>query len=164
MLIKHISHRPMLLEILENDKILVFYISYKIWLRSVHVFNLVYVIGNIVKWKWNCNIWINIKHCGKYVVFQLFNLILMLETKNCIVSKKPHQPIQTWFDLIQILLLKSTERNQTACFFILRFGWLLPSKPNQTAPRRPLKERIKIYYILKLKKKEFMGLAWLIWL
>jgi len=39
----------MLLGILENDEILVFCISYKIGLRFVHVFNLVYVVGNIVK-------------------------------------------------------------------------------------------------------------------
>jgi len=37
-----------LLEILENDKIIVFCISYKIGLRFVHVFNLVYVVGNII--------------------------------------------------------------------------------------------------------------------
>jgi len=40
-----------LLEILENDKIKVLCISYKIGLYFVHVFNLVYVVGNIVKWK-----------------------------------------------------------------------------------------------------------------
>jgi len=38
-----------LIEILENNKILVFCISYKIGLHFVHLFNLVYVIGNIVK-------------------------------------------------------------------------------------------------------------------
>jgi len=37
-----------LLELLENDKILVFYISYAIELIFVHVFYLVYVVW----WKW----------------------------------------------------------------------------------------------------------------
>jgi len=36
-----------LLEILENDKILVFCITYKIGLHFVHVFNLVYVVGTL---------------------------------------------------------------------------------------------------------------------
>jgi len=35
--------------ILKNDKILVFFISYKIGLRFVQVFNLVYVVENIGK-------------------------------------------------------------------------------------------------------------------
>jgi len=39
----------MLLEFLENDKILVFCISYKIGLLFVHIFNLVYVVGNVVE-------------------------------------------------------------------------------------------------------------------
>jgi len=72
------------------DKILVISISYKIELVFVHIFNLVYVVENIVKWKLNCNVWWSLKHCWKYVVFHLFNLILMLKTKYYIVSKKPH--------------------------------------------------------------------------
>jgi hypothetical protein len=131
-----------LLKILENDKILFFCISYKIELRFVHVFNLVYVVGNIIKWKWNCNIWWNLKYWWKYVVFQLFNLILMLQTKIYIVLKKtaPTDPTKTafvWFGLIQILFLKSTEPNQTAYFFMLRFRWLLPSKPTKLHREHP---------------------------
>jgi len=49
-----------LLELLENDKILAFCISYEIRLLFVYVFNLVYVVGNILKWKWNCNVWWNL--------------------------------------------------------------------------------------------------------
>jgi len=169
MLIKHISLRPILietfikwhifslvrfllcflfikriyvlLEILKNDKILVFCIYYKIGLCFVHVFNLVYVVVNIVKWKWNCNIWWNLKHCWKYVVFQHFNLILMLETKNCIVSKKtaPTNPTQTalfWFVLVRILFLKSTKPNQTILFYLA--VWItFTFKLNQTASQTP---------------------------
>jgi len=40
-----------LLKLLENDKILVFCISYKIGLLFVHVFYLVYVVGNIIELK-----------------------------------------------------------------------------------------------------------------
>ena len=60
----------------------------------------------------------------------------MLETKKNYCLKKMHQPIQSkphWFGLVRILFLKSTEPNQTAWFFISRFGWLLRSKLNQTA-------------------------------
>jgi len=39
-----------LLELLENDKILVFYISCRIKLQFIHIFNLVYDVGNIVGW------------------------------------------------------------------------------------------------------------------
>ena len=86
----------MLLKLLENDKILVFYISYKIELIFVHVFNFVYVV------------------CRKYVVFYLFNSILLLETKEIIVSKKPHQPIQpnhiVWFSLKKVYYLFFKEK------------------------------------------------------
>jgi len=37
-----------ILELLENDKILIFCISHKILLVFVHVFKLVYDVGNIV--------------------------------------------------------------------------------------------------------------------
>jgi len=46
-----------LLELLKNDKISAFYISYRIGLIFVHIFYyLVYVVG----WKWNCNVGWNI--------------------------------------------------------------------------------------------------------
>ena len=60
----------------------------------------------------------------------------MFGNKKIILSQKtaPTNPIQTalfWFGLY----FKS-QPNRT--HFILRFGWLLVSKPNQPAPRTPL--------------------------
>jgi len=122
-----------LLEILENDKILVFFISYKIGLRFVQVFNLVYVVENIGKWKWNFNIWWYLKHCWKYVVFPLLNLILMLEK---IVSsrKKPHQPIQPkppWFGLV--FKVNRTKPNCMLFYLAVRKIFNLKTEPNRTA-------------------------------
>jgi hypothetical protein len=79
-------------KLLANDKILVFYISYKIELIFAHVFNLVYVV------------------CQKYVVLYLFNSILLLETKKIIYLKKnrtnrsnPNRIGSIWFGLDCIL-------------------------------------------------------------
>ena len=71
-------------------------------------------------------------------MFYLFNSILMLKTKNCIVSKKTASTDPTQTALVRFRFYFKSQPNQTACFFILRFGWLLTSKPNQTAPQTPL--------------------------
>ena len=60
----------------------------------------------------------------------------------------PSIHFQWWINFLFISrLTASTEPIQTACFFILRFGWLLCSKPNQTAPRTPLTHMIEeVFY------------------
>jgi len=48
-------------KLFEDDKILVFcifFIEYDYFFAQV--FNLVYIVGNIIKWKWNCNVWWNL--------------------------------------------------------------------------------------------------------
>jgi len=57
----------------------------------------------------------------------------------CLRKTAPTDPTQTalfWFGSDFILKVNWTKANQTTCLYILRFRWLLDSKPNQTKPNR----------------------------
>ena len=75
------------------------------------------------------------EHCWKYVVFYLFNSILMLKTKNCIVSKKSHQPIQPkphWFGLDFILKVNGTKPNRMFFYLAVQMTFSFKTEPNCT--------------------------------
>jgi len=110
---------------LENDKSFL-----------VHVFNLVYVYGNIVENK----------------LFLTFNLILMLKTKNCIGSQKnvTVEPIQTalvWFGSVFILKLNWTKPNCMFFYLAVRMTFSLKAEPNCTT------NTYTLYTALDLKRQ-----------
>jgi len=109
-----------LLEILEKDKILVISISYKIELVFVHVFNLVYVVENIVKWKLNSNVWWSLKHCNVWWSFILYQ-------KNRTNRSNPNR-----IGLVRILFLKSTEPNRMFFYLAIWMTFTLKTEPNRT--------------------------------
>jgi len=60
----------------------------------------------------------------------------MLQTKNCIVSKKPHQPIQPkphWFGSDFIFKVYRTKPIHILFYLAVRMTFILKTEPNHTA-------------------------------